>query len=78
MVSRDPNDYYKSVHAFQQSKDRNIKNEEIAQTIANGEIKDSHKEGCKLFVNDYWYTDNPVGVVADIESGKIITVEWRK
>ena len=76
-VSRNPEDYYPSQHACQRAKYRNIDWPLVASTIKDGEVRNSHKDGCKVFVEDYHFTDDPVGVVVDITSGEIITVQWR-
>lgn len=50
----------------------------IESTIINGEIRQSHKENCVLFVQEFWFANNPVGIVANHVDGEILTVEWRK
>lgn len=77
-VPREPKHYFPSVHAIQRSKDRKITWEETAETIQTGDIVDSHKENCKLFIKHFDYYEKPVGVVASITSGEIITVEFRE
>jgi len=76
-VSRNPEDYWPSNHAYNRSRQRGIDWPLVASTIKDGQLKESHKDGCKLFVEDYHFTDDPVGVVANVDSGEIITVEWR-
>lgn len=77
-VPREPKHYFPSVHAIDRAKARGIDWDIVSKTIQDGEIKKSHKDGCRLFVRDYQHTDNPVGVVANIESGEILTVQWRR
>jgi len=77
-VPREPKHYFPSVHAIDRAKARGIDWDIVSKTIQEGEIKKSHKDGCRLFVKDYQHTDNPVGVVANIESGEILTVQWRR
>lgn len=59
-------------------RDRNIDRDMIESTIINGEIRQSHKENCVLFVQEFWFANNPVGIVANHVDGEILTVEWRK
>jgi len=77
-VPREPDHYHPTVHAVDRAKSRGIDWDIVSKTIQGGEIKKSHKDGCRLFVKDYQHTDNPVGVVANIESGEILTVQWRR
>jgi len=77
-VSRDPSDYRPSNHAYNRSKERNIDWPLVASTIKDGEIRQADKPHQKLFVEDYYFTEYPVGVVVDPQDGQIITVEWRK
>lgn len=77
-ISRDPGDYHMSYHATGRANYRHIDYEMVCETIRDGEIKNSHKENCCLFIKELWYTENPVGVVANYEDGEILTVEWRK
>jgi len=77
-ISRNPEDYYPSEHAYAQAKKRGIDLPLVASTIQDGEIKNSHKENCKLFVEEFHFTDRPVYCVANINDGEIITIGWRK
>ena len=77
-VPREPNHYYPSEHAVVRHKDRKIPWEDAAATIKNGTVFDSHKENCKLFIKHFDYYEKPVGVVASVTSGEIITVEFRE
>jgi hypothetical protein len=77
MVSRDPSDYHPTVHCTQRSRERGISYEQIATTIQDGRIEPSPQDNCKLFVKEFDQELNPVGVVADIQANKIITVEYR-
>jgi hypothetical protein len=77
-VPRQPEFYYPSTHATLRKKERNIPWQKVSKTIANGRIKDSPKEDCKIFVKQFERDTLPVGVVADYECGEIITIEWRK
>jgi len=76
-ISRNPDDYYPSDHATIRAKERGIDWPVVVNVIEQGEIKDSHKEDCVLFVDEYSFTPDPVGVVADYTDGEIITVEYR-
>jgi len=78
MVSRNPEDYHPTTHAVDRAKTRCIDWPIVASTIKDGELKNSHKDGCKLFVDEFEFLDNPVGVVANVDSGEILTVEFRK
>jgi hypothetical protein len=77
-VSRDPEDYTPTMHSRQQQKWRDIEGWQVAKTIKEGEIRDSHKKYCKLFIKELDGYENPVGVVVNAVQGKVITIEWRK
>lgn len=76
-ISRNPEDYSPTTHAGQQAKHRNIHWDYVAEAIREGEIQQSHKEDCVIFVREFVSKDDPVGVVANVENGAIITVEYR-
>lgn len=76
-VERDPGYYFPSDHAVNRAKERGIDWPLVASTIKDGEVVESHKDGCYLFIEEFEFVDDPVGVVA-AESGKILTVEWRE
>jgi len=76
-VPRNPAFYHPSTHAGQQRKHRGIEWGQVSQTITDGRVKNSHKEDCKLFVREFENTTKPVGVVANVENGHILTIEWR-
>lgn len=76
-VPRDPSHYHPSTHAKQMSRDRGISFSKAAETISDGEVRRTHKPKCKLFVKEFAGDDYPVGVVANVEDGHILTVEWR-
>jgi transcriptional/translational regulatory protein YebC/TACO1 len=75
-VSRDPSDYEPTNHALQRAKYRGIDLELVAETIEQGECRESHEDDCKVFVNDFEHTDNPVRVVANVEMQSVITAAW--
>ena len=77
-VSRNPRDYHPTVHAIDRAKTRGISFEVVAETIREGEVRPSHKDGCVLFVREFLDKNKPIGVVANRESGEVITVEHRK
>jgi len=77
-VPRDPSHYELTIHAKQQRRHRDIHPQYIEETIKEGKIKNSHGENCVLFVREFISKDNPIGVVVNYGSGKIITVEYRK
>jgi hypothetical protein len=76
-MSREPSDYTASLHAKQQRKWRDIEGWQVAKTIKEGEIRNSHKKYCKLFIKDFDGYEQPVGVVVNAMQGKVITIEWR-
>lgn len=76
-ISRDVGHYSLTIHARQQMKYRNIDELMIAETIENGEIRNSHKEDSCLFIHEFWFADEPVAVIANYLDGDIQTVEWR-
>ncbi len=77
-IPRDPSKYSPTVHAGQQAKHRNISWDQVAETVQEGELRQSHAENCVLFVQGFASKENPVGVVANYEEGVIITVEYRE
>jgi hypothetical protein len=77
-IPRDPEFYYPSEHAVLRKRRREIPWPKISKTLANGRIKNSHEDNCKLFLKQFDDDDLPVGVVANYECGEIVTVEWRK
>jgi len=77
-VPREPEFYHPTTHAGQQRKDRGIEWVQVSKTLADGRVKTSHKKCCRLFIREFEGLDKPVGVVADVTNGEIVTVEWRK
>lgn len=78
MISRDPEFYFPSDHAYNRAKQRGIDFEIVAETIESGQVKDAYGSNCKLFVKEIPTHENPIGVIADVETGKIITIEHRE
>lgn len=76
-ISRDPSDYSPTIHAGQQAKHRDITFSEVADTIEKGEVRNTNKSTVRLFVHEFEHYDRPVGVVADVTNGEVITVEFR-
>jgi len=77
-VSRDPSDYTPTDHAYNRSKERSIDWPLVASTIKDGEIREANQSHQCEFVEDYYFTDYPVGVVVDTTNGAIVTVEYVK
>jgi hypothetical protein len=77
-IPRSPSHYQPTSHCVQQSRYRGIEYSIIAETIQDGTIKNSHKENCCLFINDFHFADDPVAVVVNYVDGAILTVEWRQ
>jgi len=77
-VPRDVSNYYLTLHAKQQRRHRNITLEYVRETIRNGEIRQSAKRNCVLFVQEFVSKDHPVAIVANYRDGAIITIEYRK
>lgn len=76
-VPRDPSYYHPSTHAGQQRKHRGIEWDQVAETLSDGRVKTCHKPDCRLFVREFDDAQEPVAVVANVEMGQILTVEWR-
>lgn len=76
-IPRDPSHYRLSIHAGQRRVERDIPKEAIADTIETGEVRHTNHENKRLFVKQYPGDEYPVGVVANVEDGEIVTVEWR-
>lgn len=68
---RDPSFYSPTIHAGQQAKDRGIEWGRVASVIEGGEVRETHKPDCVLFVGE------TVRVVADETNGDIVTVTYR-
>lgn len=77
-IPRDPSKYSPTVHAGQQAKHRNISWDQVAETIEEGEVRQSHEENCVLLVQEFASPASPVGVVVNYVKGVIITVEYRE
>jgi len=77
-VSRQPKSYQPTTHAGQQAKHRDIGWQYVAETIKEGEITDSHKDDCVVFVREFISKEKPIGVVVNHVDGVIITVEYRR
>jgi len=77
MSLRDPSSYSPTVHCVQQYKHRDIALEDIAATIKEGKQKTTHKEDVYLFIKEFSWYEQPIGVVANIKNGNILTVEYR-
>jgi len=75
-ISRDPSDYEPTNHALQRAKYRGIDLELVAETIEDGECYPSHKEDCRVFKRDFVHTEQPVHVVANVETQSVITAAW--
>ena len=75
-ISRDPSDYRPRDHVFDRANYRGIDLELVGKTISEGEVYPSHKSECRVFKRDYSFTDRPVRVVANVETGEVITVAW--
>jgi len=69
-VSRDPSEYRPTIHAGQRAKERGINWDRVADAIDGGEVRQTHRRGCRLFVDD------GVGVVVDVADREILTVGW--
>lgn len=76
-VPRNAEHYWPSIHAKDQRRYRGIDWPDVSATLQHGTVKNSHEEDCKLFVRDCGYA-RPVGVVANVETGEIVTIEYRK
>lgn len=76
-VPRDPEHYHPTIHAKDQRRHRGIDWLDVSEAIQEGEIRNSHEPECKLFVHECGHA-HPVGVVANVETGEIVTVEFRK
>lgn len=76
-ISRDPEDYRLSIHAGQQLRERDIPKLAVPEALIAGDIRHTHEREKRLFVTDYPGCDRPVGVVANVHDGEIVTVMWR-
>ena len=74
-VPRDAGYYHPTGHAKQRRKYRDIDWEFVALTIEEGEVRKSHKTNCRVFRKEFQTVD-PVKVIANIETGEIVTVCW--
>jgi hypothetical protein len=77
-IPRDPEFYHPSEHARIRKRERDMSWDKVSNTIQNGRVKNAKGENCKLFVAEYEQDENPVGVMANVDNGEIITVQYRK
>lgn len=77
-VPREPSNYQPTTHAVQQSKHRKIDFKDVAQVIQEGATRPTHKDDCYLFISELPHYNDPIGVVANIQNGNILTVEYRR
>jgi len=76
-ISRNPEQYELTNHAYNKAKQRDIPFELVSNVIQNGDISDAEGDNCKLFVNESHLDILPVGVVANVDTKEIITIEWQ-
>jgi len=78
-ISRNPTDYYPSVHCQDQRKWRDIKWEDVSTTIEEGTVHVTGYGERFLIIKDFSHTEEPIGVVVrpDGDEFEIVTVEWR-
>lgn len=75
-ISRNPEDYTPTVHAFDRSRKRDIDWLLVTAAIKEGEIKPATEPHQRAFVHDLYYTDKPIAVVVDPSDNEIVTVEY--
>lgn len=77
-VSRDPADYHPSDHAFIRARERGIHEDLIGQAIREGHLQEA-KGGYPSvrFILEAGLSE-PVGIVADADTGQITTVFWNR
>jgi len=77
-IPRNPEFYYPSRHARIRKKEREIPWQKVTKTLKHGNVKNANGEHCKMFVCHFEKDEYPVAVVANVDIGEIVTVEWRK
>jgi len=75
-IPRDAGFYWSSIHAGDMRRKRGIGIDTVITTLEEGEIRNSHKKTCRVFVKDFETLKKPVHVVADVETGEIVTIAW--
>jgi len=74
-ISRDTDNYELTVHSFNRAKQRNIEAEYIKETIQDGYVQEAKKGYPNMrFLKEFIELDDPIGVVANVKTGEIITV----
>jgi len=75
-IPRDTDHYELTTHGWNKAKQRNISGDYIKRTIRNGWVEVSARgEPCYRFIHDFG-GEKSVGVIANIQTGEILTVFW--
>lgn len=72
---RDPSAYSPTTHAGQRVRDRGVEWADVAETIAEGEVRQTHHADRKMFVEDV--AGGRLGVVVALGGLEVVTVEWK-
>jgi len=72
-ISRNPSDYSPTTHAKQRVRYRGIAWADISETIRTGDLVQSHKDDCWLFIQRFEQYDHPIKVVVDVNNSVVIT-----
>jgi len=75
-IPREPDYYWPSTHAKQRRRDRGIQWEWVAHTIENGRVHPSVQDDCRVIMERIEDKNELLQVVANVESGEIVTVAW--
>jgi len=75
-IPREPGYYYPSDHAVIRKRDRGIQWGWVAHTIENGRAHPSVQDDCRVIMERIDQADELLQVVANVESGEIVTVAW--
>jgi len=74
-IPRDAGFYYPTTHTVDRAKTRDIDMELIATTIEDGYVQPAKgNKNLHRFIKEYAWLEHPIGVVANIKTGEIVTV----
>jgi len=76
-IPRDTEFYELTTHGWNKAKQRNISGEYIRKTIQEGHVQEAGGGYPTMrFLNEFIELDEPIGLVANVETGEVVTVFW--
>jgi len=74
-IPRDTEFYELTTHGWNKAKQRNISGTYIKKTIKEGHVQEANGGYPTMrFLKDFERLEKPIGVVANVETGEIVTV----